>query len=179
MQIDIRERAELDEAEWDALRALDHAVYPPKPAKPNEAQPQVEWVDGTWLVLVWDDNQQLVSTVGMLTRQGLCDDTAYLIGGIGSVQTHPDARRQGYARTALRHAAEFLREELEVDFSLLVCRDELIPYYGGLGWQFFDGDILVNQSSGQTLFTFDKPMLMAGTKPLPTCDVIDLCGKPW
>jgi len=123
--------------------------------------------------------KMLVSHVGLLTRQGTINDSPVLIGGIGGVKTHPTARRRGYARAGVDHAIKFLRTKLAVDFSLLVCREEVVSYYARLGWHHFTGDLLVDQLAGKTKFTFNQPMVLAGCNDVPAKGVIDLCGLPW
>lgn len=177
MQVEIKMKDQLTETEMQEMSEFSHAVYPPD--MPDDGAGSIEWSSSEWSVLIRDDNETLVSRMGLITRQAKCDDTDVFIGGIGGVATHPNARRQGYAGFGLKHAAQTLRDQLKVDFSLLVCRDALIPYYGKFGWTLFEGDMLVDQSSGKTKFTYNKPMLIAGTKPIPQCNVIDLCGKPW
>lgn len=179
MQIIIQARDALTQADQKALDELEDAAYPPDANSESDGSDGIEWSSPQWQVLIYDNQQQLVSHVGMLTHTVKCDGDEAYIGGIGGVLTHPDHRGKGYAATAMQHAGLFLRDSLKVDYSLLVCRDELLPYYGKFGWQKFEGDLLVNQSSGQMKFTFNNTMLLAGTKPIPHCQTIDLCGKPW
>ena len=177
MQVEIKARDSLTDLESEELTDLGKAVFPPD-TPPSEAS-RIQWSNSEWSVLIRDDNDVLVSYMGLIIRQAMCDDTPVFIGRIGGVKTHPDARGKGYAGFGLKKSAEVLRKELKVDFSLLVCRDELIPYYQKFGWQAFKGDMLIDQASGKTKFTFNKPMLIEGVKPIPQCSVIDLCGKPW
>ena len=178
MRLELLARNELTDAQDAALDALMEAVYPPETNADNPIH-QIQWVGSMWRVLVWNDDDILVSHIGILTREGTVDDEAVLIGGIGGVQTHPDARRRGYAGAGMKRAVAFLTEDRAVDFSLLVCRDELLPYYGGLGWQHFRGEFLVEQFSETVPFTFNEPMVIAGRRAAPGGGVIDLCGSPW
>lgn len=177
MQVEIKARDSLTELELTELENLSKAVYPPD--MPDDGSESIEWANSEWRVMIRDIDDVLISYMGLITRQAKCDDTPVFMGGIGGVKTRPDARGNGYAGYGLKKSAEFLCNELKVDFSLLVCRDGLIPYYGKLGWQQFEGDMLVDQSSGKVKFMFANPMILAGVKPLPQCGVIDFCGKPW
>lgn len=177
MKLEVIARDNRTDADTQALYELNQAVYPPDASR--DGSERVEWSSSMWSVFVRDDQQKLVSHIGMVTRAAKCDDTPVFIGGVGGVQTHPDARGRGYAGHGMQKAAAYLRDELKVDFSLLVCRDRLMPYYVKFGWQRFDGDVLIIQSSGKIKLVFDNIMLLAGTKPIPQCGVIDLCGKPW
>lgn len=178
MNIEIIDTQQLIGDKLQARQNLRNAVFPPAEQDMTAPQFQIQWSSATHHVLLWED-EKLVSHIGLITREGTCDGETYLIGGIGGVQTHPDARGKGYAGKGIQHGVNFLTDTLNVDFSLLVCRDELIPYYGRLGWTLFEGDMLVRQTSGTEKFTFNHPMLIAGTKPIPSCKVIDLQGEPW
>lgn len=176
MQIEIIPKTDLTEKQTQALSEMSRAVYPPNPdATPNS----IQWAATTSSVLVWDKAGDLVSHVGLLARRGTVNDSPVLIGGIGGVKTHPTARRRGYARAGIDHAIEFLRAEQAVDFSLLVCRDELASYYVRLGWHHFTGELLVDQRAGKEPFTFNEPMVLAGCREIPAEGVIDLRGMPW
>lgn len=177
MKIDIKPKTEFTEGDQTALQELSHAVYPPDDPTVEDVS-MIQWSGSTWGAFIRDANQ-LVAYIGMLVRQGKCDDRPVLIGGIGGVKSHPEVRGKGYASAGMKEAGAFLTQVQKVDFSLLVCRDELIPYYGRLGWQAFDGEMLVDQISGKVKFTFNKPMLLAGVNPIPDCAIIDLCGNPW
>lgn len=131
-----------------------------------------------WTILIKNNQYQLMSSVGILTRQEFCDDVAVLMRGIGGVKTRLNHRRKGYAGTGIQKALKFLTEICRVDFSLLVCRDDLIPYYCRLGWQLFEGQLLVRQSTRKITFTLNNTMLIDGVNPIPACKFIDSCGKP-
>lgn len=178
MRVTIKAVDDLTVDETVALDTLSHAVYPPNVIR-VDGSAQIQWSSSMWRILLWDETETLVSHIGILTRQVFCDDEPYVIGGIGGVKTHPNERGKGYAGIGLRHATQFMTEDCKVDFSLLVCRDGLIPYYQKFGWQPFKGDMMVDQLSGKTKFTFNKPMLIEGVKSIPACSVIDVCGKPW
>ena len=182
MQIEIRPKDRLTEDQQQALKGLSRAVYPPDAVATTAAsasKPQIQWAPTTWSVLIWGDQANLVSYVGALTRQAKYNDKAVLLGGIGSVKTHPKARGRGYAGAGIVRASEFLRGKCEVAFSLLVCREELLVYYQRFGWQHFTGDVFVEQPSGRTKFTFNEPMVLSGGEEAPLNGVLDLCGMPW
>ena len=178
MQWEIKATVQLNDDEAGALRALSAAVYPPEPGAAEKPSP-IKWARPQWSLLLRDVDAQLVSYVGALTRLGLCDDQEILIGGIGGVKTHPAQRGKGYAEAGIRRATDFLRRELGVDFSLLVCRADLLTYYQRLGWSAFAGDTFVRQDGLKTIFTWNEVMLLPAGKALPPCQVLDLRGLPW
>ena len=178
MHMEIKATAQLNDDETGALKALSAAVYPPKPGAAKNPSP-IKWARPQWSVLLRNADSQLVSYVGALTRLGLCDNQECLIGGIGGVKTHPTQRGKGYANVGIKQATDFLRRELGVDFSLLVCRADLMTYYQGLGWSAFAGDTLVRQNGSKTIFTWNKVMVKPAAKAEPQCAMLDLCGLPW
>ncbi len=64
-------------------------------------------------------------------------------------------------------------------FSVLVCQEHLLPFYGRLGWLSFPGRLVVEQPNGPVVFTVNRPMVLPGWQPAPQDGVIDLRGFPW
>ena len=96
------------------------------------------------------------------------------------MKTHPALEGQGYASAGLRQAMAFLNGEREVAFSLLVCREPLVSFYGRRGWTVFRGTVLAERKDGRTEpFTLNVVMLTPGKTARPAGGVIDLCGPPW
>ena len=69
MQLDFKATAQLNDDEAEALSALSAAVYPPQPSVDKVAS-RVQWASLEWSILIRDENNQLVSYVGALTRLG-------------------------------------------------------------------------------------------------------------
>jgi GNAT superfamily N-acetyltransferase len=161
-----------------AYRDLTEAVYPPAEVSdwPGRA---LDWSQPEMGVRVVDPSGWLVSYVGVLTRRGTLDDAPVVIGGIGGVKTHPDARGLGYAAMGMRRASEWFREQGDVDFGLLVCEPGLIRYYESLGWVEFDGTVLTTQGDRRVEFTFNRVMTQPIVSEAPVRGVIDLMGPPW
>ncbi len=178
MRLDIIASERLSDEDAAALRALDRAVYPPRP-RAETAPPPQKWAHPQWRVMIRNADQQLVSHVGVLTRLGLCDDKAVMIGGIGAVQTHPAQRRKGYATAGLRRAIEFLQEELTVELLLLFCGPRMLRYYRRFGFATFAGDTYVWQDGAKRLFPRSEVMVKAAKKAVPPCAQLDLRGLPW
>jgi hypothetical protein len=178
IRLDVKAVSALSEVERDALGALTTAVYPPDVVATSPGR-AVKWATVQYSILVWTPDRELGSHVGLLVRDGRVDEAPVRMGGIGSVKTHPRLEGRGYASVALRRAAAILHDEHHVAFSLLVCRDELLSFYGRLGWKIFGGRLLVEQPTGRAEFTLNRPMVLAGQAPPPRDGTIDLCGLPW
>ncbi len=178
MRLDIIAAAHLSDKEMDALEALHAAVYPPKPRAESAAPPQ-EWALPQWHFIMRDANGQLISHVGAITRLCLCDQEEIPIGGIGGVMTHPSQRGKGYAGAGIRRMIEFLRQDRQVDMTLLFCAPRLRSFYRRFGFRSFAADSYVRQNGEKTMFPRDEIMVMPARKPVPQCSALDLCGLPW
>jgi aminoglycoside 2'-N-acetyltransferase I len=178
MRLELKPVTALSDGERDALKALTAAVYPPEVLATSPGR-FLQWAPAAWSVLVWTVEGQLVSHVGIVTREGTLDGMPVQIGGIGGVKTHPQAQGRGYASAALRHAATALHTDHHAAFSLLVCQTHLLPFYGRLGWLPFSGRLIVEQPGGPIVFTINRPMVLPGLRPAPQEGVIDLRGLPW
>ena len=155
MNWQIKETAQLDEADHKALKALSAAVFTPRPGPPNKDIP-TDWARPEWHIMLWADEKQVISYIGALARQIRCDDERAFVGGIGGVKTHPAHRSRGHASAGIQLAIDFLRDELSVDFTLLVCRQALIPYYQRFGFVHFTGATLATQHGVNELFTWNE-----------------------
>jgi GNAT superfamily N-acetyltransferase len=167
----LRATAELGKPETDELTAMKAAVYP------NSSPPAREWAPREWGVFVRIENQ-LVSYTGIVIRDGTVDGTPATIGGIGGVATHPAHRGKGYASLGMARALDFMLGR-NVDFALLVCRDELLDYYSNLGWHRFTGRLLETQHGRPEVFTFNDVMVGDLNSPAPVKGTIDLKGPAW
>lgn len=119
-----------------------------------------------------------MSYTGIVVIEGTVDGEPVRVGGLGGIATHPDTRGMGLARQSIEMALELMHDQ-EADFALLVCRDELISYYEGLGWRLFDGTLLVTQFGVREVFTFNNVMVRDVTSRAPRDEAIDLLGPPW
>ncbi len=136
-----------------------------------------EWSATDWYVLV-REGEQLVSNVGIVARTVTVGSRQVKLGGIGGVATLVAWRRRGLAEAALKVAQSFMRRKLAADFGLLVCGQNMIPYYSKFGWKLVGDSMLIDQHGRKVTYT--GPIMI-----LPVCQSewpegpIDLCGKPW
>jgi GNAT superfamily N-acetyltransferase len=122
----------------------------------------IEWAKDDWSVLVRLDDQ-IVCHVG-----------------IGGVATRVEYRKRGLAQAAMERAAEFMRDELGVEFGLLVCSQPKVAYYGKLGWHSVPGPLMFDQPKGKVTFGDQtKIMILPCTRKDWPQGAIDLCGPPW
>lgn len=170
--------SDLSAEDRDAVRALSEAVYPPAQFAHAPGRKR-EWAAAEWSVRLFGEDGALASYVGICLRDGLYDGRPVRIGGIGSVKTHPAARKRGLAALGIQRGADFFRQEGDVAFAVLVCEPRLLEYYGSLGWHPFAGTLRVTQRGVPEMFTFNRAMTYAVNEPAPGHGDIDLLGPPW
>jgi aminoglycoside 2'-N-acetyltransferase I len=121
---------------------------------------------------------ELVGRLGIFNREIEIAGTRTRVGGIGGVITKPAWRLRGVARELLTRGAGFIRDELDVEFALLLCRREVAPVYAKLGWKRVDGPTVFLQPSGIATYPRDTLVLQFTARQWPV-GVIDMCGLPW
>ena len=138
------------------------------------------WTPTEWIQWAFEDDTP-VSVLHVLTRTVRVGEVSIPVGGIAGVMTPPAMQGKGYASANMRHAADFLREEVGVTFGLLGCMEHNVPFYARLGWQPSAAEFIFDQpdASGLRFPWRDVPMILPLTDdPWPEGD-IDLCGLPW
>lgn len=175
MRTTLQKVDELTVEQQSARRQLTLTVYPPTEEWDGSS---IEWASGQWCALHCDSDEQVLCYAGAIIRAGRLNDAVVKIGGIGGVMTHPDARNKGLASLLIGRLTDFFKEQ-QVDFALLVCEPNLIPFYERTGWQSFPGDLFVRQGDERVRFTFNLPMTKAICSPNLIDGVIDLLGPPW
>ena len=144
------------------------------------------WAPPEWCVLVYDSpipgQGEMVSYLEIFRRTCNVGGQSVDVGGIGGVMTRPEWRRRGYASEGLRRAAGFLRDELRVDFGLLVCDAGKIPFYGRAGWYAVEAPLVFDQPDPGGRTRFNEPttiMVLPCRRSGWLAGEIDLCGLPW
>lgn len=136
-----------------------------------------QWADQDWYVLALFD-AGLIGRAGIVQRKVSVGGGLLEIAGISGVITDVEWRRKGIASDMLKAATAFISNQLKINFCLLLCRSEVAPVYGKLGWKIVDGPTTFDQPSGKTIFPRLTMILESGEKSWPKGPV-DLCGLPW
>ena len=136
-----------------------------------------QWAPPQWHVLTRVD-AALASYLRIFERTISVGEETLRVSGVGGVMTLPEWRQRGLAGIALRRAAEFMRDELRVDFALLLCRDEVAPVYARLGWETVAGPTTFEQPTGRAPYPHHTMVLRYTARAWPS-GPIDLCGLPW
>jgi aminoglycoside 2'-N-acetyltransferase I len=135
------------------------------------------WSQDDWRLLV-RMNDRIVSHVAITERICLVDGQPVKVGGIGGVGTHPEWRKQGLASLAMRKTADFLVKTLKVDFGVLFCANELVPYYQRLGWRTIDSPVFFGEE-GEKMPCDCPVMYLPGTKPYWPWGEVNIRGRLW
>ncbi len=177
MKIEFVAANQLSTLQLESFQQLRAVVYPPEVLVTLPGT-QFEWASPQWSILVWDKDE-LVSRVGLLTREALSNGATKLIGGIGGVMTHPERQGKGYASHALREASKIFDLEMGIAFALLFCRPHLVEFYKRFQWKPFEGQVFVEQSQGKVEFSANGSMVLDVKEQAPLNGILDLNGLPW
>lgn len=137
-----------------------------------------DWAQPQWHVMVYAEGEP-VSHVGVIRRDCTMDGQPFPLSGICSVMTPEVHRKKGYAVIGMQRAHDFMREELDAPFSLLVTKPYLIAYYTRLGWQHVTTPMIVDLPDGSK-FTWEEVIMVLPFTDMPwPTGTLDLCGWPW
>ena len=162
---------------WDALDAAAKAACDEldRLAFVGDDNPY-EWSAPEWMACL-KEGDILCSQLCLLERDIQVGEQIVRVGGIGGVATHPETRGRGLSSTALRGAASFLQSR-GIRFGLLLTSQNLIPFYGRLGWQPVPGPLVFDFHGQKVSFEEVVMVLPLAGEPWPEGG-IDLCGLPW
>jgi predicted GNAT family N-acyltransferase len=126
-----------------------------------------------------EEGGRVVSHVGVLETTVKAGGREVSVGGVGGVVTVPEAQRRGHVHAAMRRAAEFMCDELKVEFGMLFCLPQLAPFYARQGWQLVEEAIEFEQPSGTVVSSpFRIMVLPCGGRVWPAGKV-EVEGLPW
>lgn len=138
--MEIRVANSLTEEEWQRLFGWGEDIF-------QSEHLNLRWRGKDFHILV-DVDGRAVAHVGMLQHTVSVGSRPVQVCGIGGVVTTPEAQGRGCASRAMRYAEDFMRGGWAVDFGLLFCRDQLVPFYERLGWQLVEEPVKIEQPSG-------------------------------
>lgn len=123
-------------------------------------------------------NRQIVSLLGLTSRQVKAGGQWVFVAGVGGVATHPAFQRRGYAGLLMQRAREYIQDEIKAHFGLLVCGPHREHFYRSLGWQTINEPVLVETSTGKHPWP-ENVMILPLTSQAWPAGLVDLCGAPW
>jgi aminoglycoside 2'-N-acetyltransferase I len=121
---------------------------------------------------------KLAGRLGVLDSKVSVGNQIIRVGGIGGVATKPDFRHRGVASAMLARAAEFMKDDLGVEFGFLLCRHEVSPVYAKSGWIIVRGPTTFTRAGVTATYPNDTIILPLAGKRWPS-GPIDMLGLPW
>jgi GNAT superfamily N-acetyltransferase len=121
--------------------------------------------------------EQLAGRLAVFDREASAGSDIVRVGGIGGVATREQFRHRGIASAMLSRAAEFMKNDLRVEFGLLLCRPEVAPVYTMLGWIRVDGPTTFSQPNGTATYPNHTMILHFAEREWPP-GAIDLRRLP-
>lgn len=169
--IEIKNSAELSEVIKEKLNVYIKGEFGHIPIVND-----TEWALPDWTIVYYEQDS-IATFYNIVERDVLIDNKVYKVGGINNVITPKEFRGKGYASKILRETEDFIFEELNCDLGLLLCADDLIPFYKRLNWHEVDCPVYFQQSSGVKLWESNTMLLQKDEKLSPRS--IELNGLPW
>lgn len=134
---------------------------------------------------VWleDDTGNMVAHLDFEERLIAVNGVDVLIAGVGEVATHPDYQGQGLGRLLMHELKTILKEQFNVAYGFLQCRDEVVGYYEKVGWhRVYQPVHEEDVDSGKTQITHSPSLIFPIHQPVDNWiseGDIDLRGLPW
>lgn len=159
---------------------LQHLAYPDTPHFAMR-----RWchspLEGDDLWFAFRRQGRLVGSLRLLHRRTKTVSGEMVLGGIGNVCSHPDARGQGAARACMRAAAEYMRHGDKIDFGMLFCAKGVLEFYGKLGWRRISDEVLRAPETGQSEPVRGFAMICPARRGLEDWPggTVDLNGDDW
>ena len=169
-KIEIKAIKDLSQSEQDEVYQLLTVIF--------EADiSQWIWTQEDYRLLVRVDNR-ILAHIAIIERTCLVNNQPVKVGGVGGVGTHPEWRSRGLASLAMRKTADFLKNQLKVEYGVLFCANEMVPYYQRLGWRRIDAPVTFEHH--RIRMQSDSPvMYLPCEKPYWPAGDVDVCGMPW
>lgn len=137
---------------------------------------ETKWAKPDWTILLYQDNE-ILSFYNIVERNIRIDDNPIKIAGISNVITPKAYRGNGYASKILRETKHVIFEDLNCEIGVLLCADNLIPFYERLHWHKVDCPLFFEQPEGKRLWTAN--VMLLSEKHIWSPKKIDLNGLPF
>ncbi len=135
-----------------------------------------EWATPDWTIIQYE-NDLIATFYNIVIREIIIDGETFRISGINNVITPKEFRGKGYASNILRETEHLIFDDLSCKMGVLLCADDLIPFYERLNWYRVYCPVYFRQSTGQKIWAANTMLLTINKKSHPA--IIDLNGVPW
>lgn len=138
---------------------------------------EIEWSVPDWSIIIYEEGQ-IVAFVNLIERIIYVDTIACRAVGINNLITLNKYRGKGYGQKLMLAAKHMICGRLRSQLGILLCADNLIPFYQKLNWREIQCTVLFNQTYGKRTWEAKTMILSFGNLPNSPCQ-IDLNGLPW
>jgi nodulation protein A len=139
--------------------------------------PPIQWATPDWMALGFLHGQ-LVTQLCIPRREILVGGEKIWVAGLGGMATHPKYQHRGYGSALLAAIEPFMRDTLQAQFGLLICSDEVRPFYELSRWQYAASALYFTQDQQRRVMNPCVMVLPLTARAWPAGE-IDLCGLPW
>lgn len=137
----------------------------------------IQWASPDWMALGFLQGQ-LCTQLCIPKREILVGSEKIIVAGLGGMATHPEFQHQGAGTTLLSATEKFMRDTIQVPFGLLVCAEDVRPFYEHSCWKVAADFLYFRQDQQRRVLKSCVMTLQLTDRPWPAGD-IDLCGLPW
>ena len=138
---------------------------------------ETTWAIPDWTVINTIDGE-IATFYNVVQREILLDNQVLYAAGINNVITPENYRGKGLATATLKETISFFFNEIKLDIGVLLCADDLISFYGRLGWYKVTCPVYFNQPRGRKRWQANTMLLSQKSEILQPGE-IDLLGLPW
>jgi aminoglycoside 2'-N-acetyltransferase I len=170
MAINIRLEKALTDEEHFALFGWGENIF-------GVEDKRFSWRPKDWHFIV-EEEGHVLSHVGVMETSVRVGETDIKVGGIGGVVSVPEAQGRGNIHAAMSRAAEFMGDQLRVEFGMLFCLPRLVPFYARQNWQLLNDAVEFEQPSGKVVSPFHSMVLPFDNRAWPEGEV-KVGGLPW
>ncbi|MEZ6048297.1 MAG: GNAT family N-acetyltransferase [Planctomycetaceae bacterium] len=137
-----------------------------------------EWTVGGDYNILLDVNGEFVGYVGVMRREILLDSQQRLIAAVRGLVIDPQWRSQGLGMLLMKEAHKVIFSTLKVEYGVLLCLDELVPFYRTLGWQTLACQVFV-ENQGRKVPWSEMAMILTPGEEVEVKEIseVDLMGK--
>jgi GNAT superfamily N-acetyltransferase len=152
----------------EPIAAKEFSVYP--------LVAETQWVTPHWIALSYHDDE-IVTFCNIVEREIFIDDKMYKAAGLNNLVTPEKFRGNGYGTKLVIEFKNFIFNKINCDLGLLLCSDNLVPFYEKLGWYLVDCPVHYWQPQGIKLWQANTMLLNPDSSIQP--GRIHLNGLPW
>lgn len=137
---------------------------------------ETEWATPDWTIIQYE-HDEIVTFYNIVIREITADGKTFKVGGINNVITPKKFRGKGYASKTLKETEHLIFDDFNCKLGVLLCADDLIPFYKRLHWYSVECPVYFEQSAGKKLWIANTMLLTKSEQLNPKR--IELNGKPW